>query len=54
MKKYQVVKKIGNFAPSVEREFDDVLDAETFCDLLKKSETYSFTKFYVTTICGEV
>lgn len=53
MKKFQVIKKIGDFAPKVVREFDDVLNAKSFCDLLKKSETYAFTKYYVTTICGE-
>lgn len=52
MKKYQVLSKVGRFSACVEREFDEYTDAKAFCDLLKKSNTSSFTEYYITVICG--
>lgn len=39
MKKYAVMKKIGTFNASVEREFDNIDDARMFKNLLVTSET---------------
>lgn len=52
MKHYQVLSKVGRFSACVEREFDEYSDAKAFCDLLKKSNTSSFTEYHVTVICG--
>ena len=52
MKNYQVLSKVGRFSACVEREFDEYTDAKAFCDLLKKSNTSSFTEYYITVICS--
>ena len=52
MKNYQVLSKVGRFSACVESEFDEYTDAKAFCDLLKKSNTSSFTEYYITVICG--
>lgn len=46
MKKFAVLKKIGNFSATVAREFDDLDDARKFKNLLVTSETGSW-KYYV-------
>ena len=52
MKHYQVLSKVGRFSACLEREFEEYSDAKAFCDLLKKSNTSSFTEYHVTEICG--
>lgn len=47
MKKYAVVCKIGEFSARVEREFSTKEDAVAFAQLLRSSETNSFTKYFV-------
>ena len=39
MKKYAVMKKIGNFSATVEREFDNIDDARMYKNLCAVSET---------------
>ena len=50
MKKYQVLKKIGAWSATVEREFDEEDDARLFMALLQKSETNKSVKLYVSKI----
>lgn len=46
MKKYAVLKQIGNFDPKVEREFDNIDDARMFKNILMASETNGW-KYYL-------
>lgn len=50
MKKYQVLKKIGTWDATVEREFDEEDDARLFMALLQKGETNKSVKLYVSKI----
>ena len=45
MKKYIVVKKIGDFSATVEREFDDKNKAGAFASLLTSSEDGNWKYF---------
>ena len=47
MKKYAVMKKIGTFNASVEREFDNIDDARMFKNLLVTSETGKWEYYLV-------
>ena len=46
MKRYAVVKEIGDVSTSVVREFDEPQDAFAFKDLLVRSEVKDFIKYY--------
>lgn len=50
MKKYQVLKKIGAWSATVEREFDEEDDARLFMTLLQKGKTNKSVKLYVSKI----
>ena len=45
MKKFAVLKKIGNFNATVEREFDNIDDARMFKNLLATSESKGWEYF---------
>ena len=47
MKKYAVLKKIGNFSATVEREFDNIDDARMFKNLLVTSESGNWEYYLV-------
>lgn len=47
MEKFIVLKKIGDFSPTVERTFVERDDAFLFKSLLEKSETYKRTSYSV-------
>lgn len=47
MKKFAVLKKIGDYNADVVREFDECSDAEQFRALLTRSETKEYIKYYV-------
>lgn len=47
MEKFIVLKKIGDFSPTVERTFVERDDAFLFKGLLEKSETYKRTSYSV-------
>ena len=49
MEKYVVIQVIGNTAPSkhVIREFEDKQYAETYVDMLRKSEKLEFVKYFI-------
>lgn len=51
MKKFVVLRKIGSFAATVVREFDQQEPAAIFCSLLIASEPNEFTKYYVAEVC---
>ena len=44
MKKYAVLKKIGMFGATVEREFDNIDDAHMFKNLLVSAKKKTATK----------
>ena len=46
MKKFAVLQKIGFFAPTVVRDFDDKDDAEAFRALMCKSEDNNSTEYF--------
>lgn len=47
MKKYAVLKKIGMFGATVEREFDNIDDAHMFKNLLVVSEEKDRNQYYL-------
>lgn len=47
MKKFVVIQKIGTCNAHVTREFDNLKDAQAFCKLMRSSEDYDKTKYYV-------
>ena len=47
MEKFIVLKKIGDFSPTVERIFSNRDDAFLFKSLLEKSETYKRSAYFV-------
>lgn len=47
MKKYAVMKKIGNFSATVEREFNNIDDARMFKNLLVASESSNWEYYLV-------
>lgn len=53
MEKFIVLKKIGDFSPTVERTFSNRDDAFLFKSLLEKSETYKRSVFFRSTIGGK-
>lgn len=50
MKKYAVLRKIGSFNASVEREFDDFETAVAFAAILTASEEHNHTTYHVAEI----
>jgi len=47
MKKYAVLKKIGTFSATVEREFNNIDDARMFKNLLVVSEEKGNNQYYL-------
>ena len=47
MKKYFVLKQIGNFEATVARSFKEQEQAETFAELLRVSEKNEHVKYFV-------
>lgn len=47
MKKYFVLKQIGNFDATVARGFDQQEQATTFAELLRVSETNESVRYFV-------
>lgn len=50
MKKYLVLKKIGDYNASVIREFEEQSDAAKYCELMQNSEDSPYIAYYVASL----